>query len=65
MGQLVDMNGYSDNREVILQVINYGDIIPEEDFPCLFNILYIKNYRIKYKKKRRTLHAGESAVTNN
>lgn len=33
MGQLVDMNGYSDNGEVIVQIINYGDIIPEEDLP--------------------------------
>lgn len=30
MGQVVDMNGYSDNREVIIQVITYGDIILEE-----------------------------------
>lgn len=30
MGQVVDMNGSSDNREVIIQVINYGDIILEE-----------------------------------
>lgn len=30
MGQFVDMNGYSDNREVIIQVINYRDIILEE-----------------------------------
>lgn len=30
MGQVVDMNGYSDNREVIIQVINYRDIILEE-----------------------------------
>ncbi|OSX89912.1 hypothetical protein BTJ45_04294 [Bacillus mycoides] len=43
MGQLVDMNGYSDNREVIVQVINFGDIILEEDLPYLFNILYIEN----------------------
>ncbi|OSX89945.1 hypothetical protein S3E15_02851 [Bacillus mycoides] len=37
MGQVVDMNGYSDNREVIIQVINYGDIIVEE--VLLFNNL--------------------------
>jgi hypothetical protein len=30
VGQVVDMNGYSDNREVIIQVINYRDIILEE-----------------------------------
>ncbi|OOR04247.1 hypothetical protein BW897_32115 [Bacillus cereus] len=37
MGQLVDMNGYSDKREVIVQVISFGDIILEEDLPYLFN----------------------------
>ncbi|QWG87430.1 histidine kinase (plasmid) [Bacillus mycoides] len=65
MGQFVDMNGYSENGGVIVQVINYGDIIPEEDLPYLFDMLYIENYKIKYKKKRRTLHVGESAITNN
>lgn len=41
MGQLVDMNGFSDNWKVIVQVINYEDIIPE-DLIHLFNMLYIK-----------------------
>ena len=41
MGQLVDMNGFSDNWKVIVQVINYGDIIPE-DLTYLFIMLYIK-----------------------
>ncbi len=31
------MNGYSDKREVIVQVISFGDIILEEDLPYLFN----------------------------
>ncbi|QEL88158.1 hypothetical protein EXW28_28275 (plasmid) [Bacillus mycoides] len=48
MGQVVDINGYSDNREVIIQVINYGDIILEEVLPYLFNILYY--YFITYFK---------------
>ncbi|OUA07073.1 hypothetical protein BK772_16475 [Bacillus thuringiensis serovar finitimus] len=30
----------------------------------LFNMLYIKNYNITYNKKRRTLHVGESTITN-
>ncbi|OTY49456.1 hypothetical protein BK748_27505 [Bacillus thuringiensis serovar graciosensis] len=30
----------------------------------LFNMLYIKNYNIAYNKKRRTLHLGESTITN-
>ncbi|KFM95129.1 hypothetical protein DJ93_5702 [Bacillus clarus] len=45
------MNGYSNNGEVIVQVINYLDSIPEEDLPYLFDMLYIENYKIKYKKK--------------
>ncbi|PFV97060.1 histidine kinase, partial [Bacillus thuringiensis] len=28
------------------------------------NMLYIKNYKITYNKKRRTLHVGESTITN-
>ncbi|EJR35224.1 MULTISPECIES: HAMP domain-containing sensor histidine kinase [Bacillus] len=39
-GQFVDMNGYIDNGEVIVQIINYGDSIPEEDLPYLFDMLY-------------------------
>lgn len=43
MGQLVDMNGFSDNSEIIVQVINFGGIILEEDLSYLFNILYLEN----------------------
>lgn len=41
MGQLVDMNGFSDNWKVNVQIINNGGIIPD-DLPYLFNMLYIK-----------------------
>ena len=34
-GQFVDLNGYIDNEEVVVQVMNYGDSIPEEDLPYL------------------------------
>ena len=34
-GQFVDLNGYIDNGEVVVQVMNYGDSIPEEDLPYL------------------------------
>lgn len=34
-GQFVDMNGYVDNGEVVVQITNYGDSIPEEDLPYL------------------------------
>ncbi|HDX9588354.1 TPA: HAMP domain-containing histidine kinase [Bacillus pseudomycoides] len=39
-GQFVDMNGYIDHEEVVVQVINYGDSIPEEDLPYLFDMFY-------------------------
>ncbi len=39
-GQFVDLNGYIDNGEVVVQVINYGDSIPEEDLPYLFDMFY-------------------------
>ena len=34
-GQFVDLNGYIDNGEVVVQVMNYGDSIPAEDLPYL------------------------------
>lgn len=34
------MNGYIDHGGVIVQIINYGDSIPEEDLPYLFDMLY-------------------------
>ncbi|MGK0532977.1 ATP-binding protein [Bacillus sp. 'calajunan'] len=39
-GQFVDLNGYIDNEEVVVQIINYGDSVPEEDLPYLFDMFY-------------------------
>ncbi|CAM4238182.1 histidine kinase [Bacillus paramycoides] len=39
-GHFVDINGYIDHGKVIVQIINYGYSIPEEDLPYLFNMLY-------------------------
>ncbi|MFE6134500.1 ATP-binding protein [Bacillus sp. NPDC057893] len=39
-GNFVDMNGYIDHEEVVVQIINYGDSIPEEDLPYLFDMFY-------------------------
>ncbi|AJQ59156.1 histidine kinase [Bacillus thuringiensis] len=63
MGKFVDTKGISNNGKVNVQIINYGNIIPE-DLPYLFNILHIKNYNITYNKKRQTLDVGESTITN-
>ncbi|EJR54522.1 hypothetical protein IIM_01462 [Bacillus cereus VD107] len=39
-GQFVDMNGYSEDGDVVVQIVNYGDIIPEEALPYLFDMFY-------------------------
>ncbi|SCB70813.1 Uncharacterized protein BWGO95_04991 [Bacillus mycoides] len=39
-GNFIDMNGYIDREEVVVQIINYGDSIPEEDLPYLFDMFY-------------------------
>ncbi|MFM1653561.1 ATP-binding protein [Brevibacillus sp. B_LB10_24] len=37
-GQFVDINGYLDGEEVVVQVINYGDQIPPEVLPHIFEM---------------------------
>jgi two-component system sensor histidine kinase VanS len=39
-GQFVDINGYLDAGEVVVQVVNYGDCIPQEELPHLFDMFY-------------------------
>ncbi|PEK96280.1 sensor histidine kinase [Bacillus mycoides] len=39
-GKFVDVNGYIESEEVVIQIINYGDSIPEEDLPYLFDVFY-------------------------
>ncbi|MBJ8112430.1 HAMP domain-containing histidine kinase [Bacillus cereus group sp. N6] len=39
-GQFVDMNGYSEEGDVVVQIVNYGDMIPEEALPYLFDMFY-------------------------
>ncbi len=40
-GQFVDMNCHLDGEDVVVQVINYGDCIPEQDLPHIFDMFYI------------------------
>jgi signal transduction histidine kinase len=40
-GQFIDINGFVDAKEVVVQVINYGDSIPSEELPYLFDMFYI------------------------
>jgi two-component system, OmpR family, sensor histidine kinase VanS len=39
-GQFVDINGFVDAGEVVVQVINYGDSIPPNELPYLFDMFY-------------------------
>lgn len=39
-GQFVDINGFVEEGEVVVQVVNYGDCIPAEDLPHLFDMFY-------------------------
>lgn len=39
-GQFVDINGMIDEDEVVIQIVNYGDLIPANDIPHLFDMFY-------------------------
>ncbi|KAF0818596.1 Vancomycin histidine kinase VanS [Bacillus sp. ZZV12-4809] len=39
-GQYVDINGTIDGDEVAVQVVNYGDSIPPDELPHLFDMFY-------------------------
>lgn len=39
-GQFVDINGYLDSGDAVIQVVNYGNCIPEEELPHLFDMFY-------------------------
>ncbi|PFJ17188.1 vancomycin resistance histidine kinase VanS [Bacillus cereus] len=39
-GKFVDMNGYIEAGDVVVQIVNYGDSIPEKELPYLFDMFY-------------------------
>lgn len=39
-GQYVDINGFVEENVVVVQIVNYGDSIPAEEHPFLFDMFY-------------------------
>ncbi|MDU0202488.1 MULTISPECIES: HAMP domain-containing sensor histidine kinase [Paenibacillus] len=39
-GQFIDILGHSDVGEAVIQVVNYGDCIPQEELPHLFDMFF-------------------------
>lgn len=39
-GQYVDINGFIEEGEVVVQVVNYGDSIPPNELPHIFDMFY-------------------------
>ncbi|MCM3762906.1 HAMP domain-containing histidine kinase [Alkalihalobacillus oceani] len=39
-GQYIDIHGFSEAGEIVVQVINYGGLIAEEELPHLFEMFY-------------------------
>ncbi|WP_461615605.1 HAMP domain-containing sensor histidine kinase [Clostridium sp. Marseille-QA1073] len=39
-GQYVDINGFIGSKEIVVQIINYGDAIPQDELPYIFDMLY-------------------------
>jgi len=39
-GQFIDIAGYSDAGEAVIQVVNYGTSIPAEELPHIFDMFY-------------------------
>lgn len=49
-GQFVDVKGFIKNDEVVVQVINYGDSIPESELPHLFDMFYTSDKARTYRE---------------
>lgn len=54
-GHYVDMNAYQDEKEVVVQVVNYGHQIPPEQIPLLFDMFYTGD-------KARTQQEGSTGL---
>ncbi|WP_418789173.1 ATP-binding protein [Paenibacillus agilis] len=54
-GQFVDINGYVEENEIVVSVVNYGSQIDQEDLPHLFDMFYIGD-------KARTHQEGSTGL---
>ncbi|MGM0866697.1 MAG: sensor histidine kinase [Bacillota bacterium] len=54
-GQFVDINGFIDSGQVVVQVVNYGDPIPQNELPHLFDMFYTGD-------KARTHQGGGTGI---
>ncbi|QGH34611.1 GHKL domain-containing protein [Gracilibacillus salitolerans] len=39
-GQFIDIKGFIDSEEVVIQIVNYGDRIPPDELPHVFDMFY-------------------------
>jgi signal transduction histidine kinase len=54
-GQYIDIHGFIDGEDVVVQVINYGDRIEPEDLPHIFDMFYTGD-------KARAHHPGGTGI---
>lgn len=50
-GQFIDFNGFIDKNDVVIQVVNYGNKIPENELPHLFDMFYTGDKSRTHQKR--------------
>lgn len=46
----IDINGFIDEKDVVVQVINYGDSIPKDELPHIFDMFFTGDKSRTHKK---------------
>lgn len=49
-GKYVDINGFVEDSNVVVQVVNYGDRIPNDKIPHIFDVFYTGDKARTYKE---------------
>lgn len=49
-GLYIDINGFIDEKDVVVQIINYGDSIPKDELPHIFDMFYTVDKSRTHKK---------------